>query len=53
MILIADEVNDGDRREQHLLSLNEHEAALLEAGFEKFRKLCAGGDLVLFAARAG
>ncbi len=51
IILLADEVNEGDRKEKHLLSLSEQEAALLGAGFEEFRRLCAAGDLVLFAAR--
>jgi SAM-dependent methyltransferase len=37
VILIADEVNDGDKRENHLLSLTEHETALLRAGFEEIR----------------
>lgn len=50
IILIADEVNDGDKKEMHLLSLSEHEAALLKAGFEKFRRVYAAGDLVMFAA---
>lgn len=51
IILIADEVNDGDRKEKHLLSLSEHEAVLLKAGFEGFRRVHSAGDLVLFAAR--
>jgi SAM-dependent methyltransferase len=51
VILIADEVNAGDKMEQHLLSLDQHEAALVVAGFEGFRTLCATGDLVLFEAR--
>jgi len=51
IILIADEVNDGDHKEEHLLSLSEHEAALLNAGFEGFRRVHSAGDLVLFAAR--
>ena len=50
IILIADEVNDGDRQEQHLLTLSEHRAALSNAGFEKFRRVHSAGDLVLFAA---
>jgi SAM-dependent methyltransferase len=50
IILIADEVNDGDKNEEHLLSLSEHEAALLKAGFERFRRVYAAGDLVMFAA---
>ncbi len=50
VILIADEVNDGDKKEKHLLSLNEHETALLKAGFEEIRPVHAAGDLVLFAA---
>lgn len=49
-ILIADEVNDGDHTEEHLLSLSEHEAALLNSGFEGFRRVRSAGDLVLFAA---
>ena len=51
IILIADEVNDGDQQEEHLLSLSEHEAALLKADFEGFRRVHSAGDLVLFAAR--
>jgi SAM-dependent methyltransferase len=50
IILIADEVNDGDKKEKHLLRLNEHETALLKAGFEEIRPVHAAGDLVLFAA---
>jgi SAM-dependent methyltransferase len=50
IILIADEVNDGDKKDEHLLSLSEHEAALLKAGFEEFRRVYAAGDLVMFAA---
>jgi SAM-dependent methyltransferase len=50
IILIADEVNDSERQEQHLLTLGEHKAAMLNAGFEKFRLGHAAGDLVLFAA---
>ena len=50
IVLIADEVNDGDKNEEHLLSLSEHEAALLKAGFERFRRVYAAGDLVMFAA---
>lgn len=50
IILIADEVNAGDKNEKHLLSLNEHETALSTAGFEQFRLVHAAGDLVLFAA---
>lgn len=53
VILIADEVNDGDKKEEHLLSLSEHGASLLVAGFEEFRLVLAAGDLVLFAARSG
>ena len=53
VILIADEVNEGDKREQHLLSLDQHETVFLTAGFKKFRILCATGDLVLFEARVG
>jgi SAM-dependent methyltransferase len=51
IILIADEVNDGDKKEEHLLSLDDHEVALLKAGFEGFRTVHSAGDLVLFAAR--
>lgn len=51
IILIADEVNDADQQEEHLLSLIEHEAALLKVGFEGFRRVHSAGDLVLFAAR--
>lgn len=51
VILIADEVNDGDRKEKHLMSLSEHEAALLRAEFDLFRRVYEAGDLVLFAAR--
>jgi SAM-dependent methyltransferase len=51
VLLIADEVNDGDKREKHLLNVNEHETALLGAGFDNFRCLLAVGDLVLFTAR--
>ena len=50
IVLIADEVNDGDKKEEHLLSVSEHEAALLKAGFETFRRVYAAGDLVMFAA---
>lgn len=50
IILIADQVNDGDRQEEHLLSVGEHQAALSRAGFEEIRRILAAGDLVLFAA---
>ena len=50
VILIADEVNDCDHKEEHLLSLSEHKEALLKAGFEGFRRVHSAGDLVLFAA---
>ena len=52
VLLIADEVNEGDQRERHLLSLEEHEAELLEAGFKEFRRSRALGDLVLFSVQA-
>jgi SAM-dependent methyltransferase len=52
LVLIADEVNEGEKIEKHLLSLNEHEMALSGAGFEEFRLIRAAGDLVLFASRA-
>jgi SAM-dependent methyltransferase len=52
ILLIADEVNDGNQQEEHLLSLTEHEAALLKAGFTGFRRVHSGGDLMLFAALA-
>ena len=50
IMLIADEVNDDNKREKHLLRLNEHESALSGAGFGEFQRLIAVGDLVLFAA---
>ena len=52
IMLIADEVNDGDKTEKHLLSVDEHEKALLGAGFDNFRNLLVAGDLVLFTAQA-
>lgn len=51
IILIADQVNDGNRQEEHFLSVGEHEAALSKAGFEGFRRVHAAGDLALFVAR--
>lgn len=51
IILIADQVNDGDRQEKHFLSLSEHQSALLGSGFEEFRPVHTAGDLALFAAR--
>jgi len=51
VILIAEQVNDDDHEEEHLLSLREHEAGLAKAGFEGFRRVHSAGDLVLFGAR--
>ncbi|HZS06295.1 MAG TPA: class I SAM-dependent methyltransferase [Blastocatellia bacterium] len=51
VLLIADQVNDEDREEEHFLRVSEHEAALRRAGFEEFRRVHAAGDLVLFSAK--
>ena len=50
LVLIADEVNEGDKKEKHLLSLSEHGSGLLKAGFEEFRFIQSAGDLVLFGS---
>lgn len=51
IILIADEVKDGEKMEKHLLAPGEHESALSQAGFVEFRQVYAAGDLMLFAGR--
>ena len=50
--LIADEVNTGDRKQKHLLSVHGHGEALSNAGFSLFRQVYAAGDLVMFSATA-
>ncbi len=50
LVLIADEVNDEGKKEQHLLSIAEHETGLKTAGFDQFRTLLEAGDLSLFMA---
>ena len=53
VVLVADEVNDAENHEEHLLTLKEHEAAFLQSGFENFRRIFAAGDLVMFGAKRG
>jgi SAM-dependent methyltransferase len=50
MMLIADQVNDEARNEEHFLSAGEHEDALRAAGLEAVRQAYAAGDLALFVA---
>ena len=50
VLLIADQVNSDDKREEHFLTAKEHEAALFEAGFKECRQIRAAGDLMLFGA---
>jgi SAM-dependent methyltransferase len=50
-VLIADQVNSDTRKEEHLLTVDEHKAALGGAGFEDVRQVCAAGDLAMVAGR--
>ena len=47
-ILIADEVNEANKQEEHLLTRDEHQAALTNAGFESVRIVYEEGDLAMF-----
>jgi len=47
-ILIADEVNDVNSQQEHLLTRDEHQAALTNAGFESVRIAYEEGDLTMF-----
>jgi hypothetical protein len=51
MALIADQVNSMEKKEEHFLTVTEHETAMLKSGFEEFRLVLSAGDLVMFAAR--
>jgi SAM-dependent methyltransferase len=51
VMLIADQVNDGSKDEEHFLTAIEHEDALRAAGLESVRQAYGAGDLALFAGR--
>lgn len=51
IILIADQVNHETKKEEHLLTANEHKAALKRAGIEDVRQVYAAGDLVMLGGR--
>lgn len=51
LMLIADQVNDEERHEEHFLTATEHENALRAAGLNDVRQAYKAGDLALFAAR--
>lgn len=50
VMLIADQVNNEARNEEHFLTASEHKNALRAAGLEEVRQAYAAGDLALFAA---
>jgi len=47
-ILMADEVNEANKQEEHLLTREEHQAALINAGFESVGIVYEEGDLSMF-----
>ena len=49
VMLIADQVNDENRKEEHFLTAAGHEGALRAAGLKQVRQAYRGGDLALFA----
>ena len=49
VMLIADQVNDEEKQEEHFLTVTEHENALRAAGLKQVRQAYRGGDLALFA----
>lgn len=53
IVLIADQVNDEEKQEEHFLTASDHETALREAGFDEVRQVCAIGDLKMFAGKVG
>jgi SAM-dependent methyltransferase len=50
LMLIADQINKGEKQEEHFWSSEEHRAALLGAGFDSVRMVCEVGDLAMFAS---
>ena len=50
-VLIADQVNSAEKKEEHFLTVSEHETALRKSGLVEFRQLHAAGDLAMFGAR--
>ena len=51
LLLIADQVNSEEKKEEHFLTVSEHKTALQETGLADFRQVHAAGDLARFAAR--
>jgi len=51
VILIADQVNTGDKREEHFLTSDEHQAALQNAGYDSVRIVYEEGDLTMFGGQ--
>src|ERR1044071_8068633 len=49
MMLVADQVNDEQKQEEHFLTAAGHENALRAAGLKQVRQVYRGGDLGLFA----
>jgi hypothetical protein len=49
VMLIADQVNDEHRHEEHFLTAQEQEGALRAAGLKQVRQAYKAGDLALFA----
>jgi len=52
VILIADQVNEGDKQEEQFLTVDEHRIALKDAGFESVRIVYEEGDLAMFEGDA-
>jgi SAM-dependent methyltransferase len=50
LILIADQINAGEKEEAHFLSSDEHQKALVDVGFGSVRIVCEAGDIVMFGA---
>jgi len=48
VMLIADQVNDEEKQEEHFLTAPEHENALRAAGLKQVRQVYKAGDLALF-----
>ena len=51
LLLIADQVNSTEKKEEHFLTVTEHETALRKSGLGEFRQVHTAGDLVMFATR--
>lgn len=47
-ILIADQVNEGEKQEEQFLTVDEHRTALKDAGFVSVWIVYEEGDLALF-----